>query len=100
MHHRILLSSILLLMPEKYGSGGREIRQRQAVVSYYDLDAVTSSTGSGLSVFPNEQKSKCCCSFSLLPVYQPMPQEELPLVEQVFEVQSKIIRDIASKDPV
>ena len=27
-----------------------------------------------------------------------MPQEELPLVEQVFEVQSKIIRDIASKE--
>jgi len=57
---------------------------------------------SGLSekvISENEQKVKNTAAHSLYFWYiQPMPQEELPLVEQVFEVQSKIIRDIASKE--
>lgn len=97
---------LVVTIAREYGSGGREIGKQLAErlhIPYYDLDMIhKAAQESGLSekvISENEQKVKNTAAHSLYFWYiQPMPQEELPLVEQVFEVQSKIIRDIASKE--
>ena len=97
---------LVVTIAREYGSGGREIGKQLAKrlhIPYYDLDMIhKAAQESGLSekvISENEQKVKNTAAHSLYFWYiQPMPQEELPLVEQVFEVQSKIIRDIASKE--
>lgn len=97
---------LVITIAREYGSGGRELGKQLAQrlhIPYYDLDMIhKAAKESGLSeqiISENEQKVKNPAAHSLYFWYiQPMTQDELPLVEKVFEVQSKIIREIAQKE--
>lgn len=93
----------VITISREYGSGGREIGRILAErlgLKYYDLDVIRKvAKESGISekiVEEKEQTLKNPAVHSLYYWYaQTMNEEELPIVEKIFDAQTKIIKDIA-----
>jgi len=96
----------IITIAREYGSGGREIGQiiaKQLGISYYDVDVISKVAKemdiSEAIVEENEQSIKNIADSYLLNwCVQSTTEEQLPIVERIFHVQTRIIRDIASKE--
>jgi len=96
----------VITIAREYGSGGREIGHdiaKQLGISYYDLDVISKvSQDIGVPetiVEENEQSIKNVTDSYLLNwCVQSTSEEQLPIVERIFHSQTRIIRDIASKE--
>jgi len=99
-------SHYVITIAREYGSGGREIGQdiaKELGISYYDLDVISKvAKDIGVPetvVEENEQSIKNVTDSYLLNwCVQSTTEEQLPIVERIFHAQTRIIKDIASKE--
>jgi cytidylate kinase len=96
----------VITISREYGSGGREIGKLLAAelqIPFYDLDIIRSvAQKSGYSedyVTRNEQKIANPALRNLYYWYTAAASEEdLPKIEQLYDAQKKVIREIAAKE--
>lgn len=91
----------VITISREYGSGGREIGERLAkelALPFYDKELIfMAAKESGLSeefIKKTEQVKSTSFLYSLY-----MGAQQLPMSDQVFLVQSKIIRQVAEQGP-
>ncbi|WP_297099701.1 cytidylate kinase family protein [uncultured Draconibacterium sp.] len=98
--------NLVITISREYGSGGHEIGKRLAErlgIAFYDknLIALTAEQSGFTSEYisRNEQKLAHSLLFELYEQNYAYVNEKQPPLDSLFLVQSKIIRDIAAKEP-
>jgi len=99
-------TNYVITISREYGSGGREIVKeiaKQLNIGYYDLDVLRKVAQemdiTEATVQENEQSIKNVAdSYILNWCAQTTTEEQLPIVERIFHTQSRIIKEIASKE--
>ena len=98
--------NLVITISREYGSGGHEIGKRLAErlgIAFYDknLIALTAEQGGFTSEYisQNEQKLAHSLLFELYEQNYAYVNEKQPPLNSLFLVQTKIIRDIAAKEP-
>lgn len=96
---------LIINIAREYGSGGHEIGEiiaRKLGISFYDTKLIDlSAAASGLTpeyVKEHEQKLVNSLLFDLYEQNYAYIDEELPPLDTLFMVQSKVIRDISQKE--
>jgi len=98
-------AGLIINIAREYGSGGHEIGEivaRKLGISFYDTKLIDlSAAASGLTpeyVKENEQKLANSLLFDLYEQNYAYVDEEMPPLDTLFMVQSKVIRDISQKE--
>jgi cytidylate kinase len=97
----------VILISREYGSGGRGIGEKLAKelnIPFYDKEVIRlacQESGFDVSLFENtEEQTKSPLSYLLSMYYATVSPSELSLNDQVFLIQSKVIRDLAKESCV
>jgi len=96
---------LIVNIAREYGSGGHEIGEivaKKLGISFYDMKLIDlSAAASGLTpeyVKSHEQKIANSLLFDLYEQNYAYINEEMPPIDTLFMVQSKVIRDISQKE--
>ena len=97
----------VILISREYGSGGRGIGEKLAKelnIPFYDKEVIhlaCQESGFDVSLFENtEEQTKSPLSYLLSMYYATVSPSELSLNDQVFLIQTKVIRDLAKESCV
>ena len=95
------MSKCIITISREFCSGGRDIAKKladQLGIPYYDKEIITmAAKQSGLSEEAIRQSEKRRTGSLLYSLYS--MSQELPLGDQVYLIQSKVIRELAETGP-